>query len=96
MSAVFFAKFAQQLLEFTPKAIGFPLAKMPFSLKAKAISQLLELLLAEQAADDELGFLMDKWVAIRVEDINLAPPQRRITISSSCSENQFIYSHLNI
>lgn len=45
---------------------------MPFSLKAKAISLLLEVLLAEQAADDELGFLTDKWVVIRVEDINLA------------------------
>ncbi|MGI2150453.1 ubiquinone anaerobic biosynthesis accessory factor UbiT [Shewanella baltica] len=71
MSAVFSAKIAQQLLEFTPKAIGFPLAKLPFSFKAKAISQLLGLLLAEQAADDELGFLSDKWVAIRVEDLNL-------------------------
>lgn len=71
MSAVFSANIAKQLLTFTPKLVGFPLGKVPFSLKAKAISQLLGLLLAQQMADDELAFLADKWVAIRVEDLNL-------------------------
>lgn len=71
MSAVFSANVAKQLLTFTPKLMRFPLGKVPFSLKAKAISQLLGLLLAQQMADDELTFLVDKWVAIRVEDLDL-------------------------
>lgn len=71
MSAVFSAKLAKQLLEITPKLMSFPLAKVPFSLKAKVISQLLGLLLSSQAADDELDFLAGKWVAIRVEDLHL-------------------------
>ncbi|SIQ44464.1 Predicted lipid carrier protein YhbT, contains SCP2 domain [Shewanella morhuae] len=72
MSAVFSANLAKQLLEFTPKVIGFPLAKVPFSLKAKVISQLLRVLLAPQTHLDELNFLEDKWVAICVEDLQLA------------------------
>lgn len=71
MSAVFSANVAKQLLTFTPKLMRLPLGKVPFSLKAKAISQLLGLLLAQQMADDELTFLADKWVAIRVEDLEL-------------------------
>lgn len=72
MSAVFPANFAKQLLELTPKLIRFPLARVPFSVKAKVIRQLLGLLFASQAADDELGFLADQWVAIRVEDLDLS------------------------
>ncbi|MGL4515575.1 ubiquinone anaerobic biosynthesis accessory factor UbiT [Shewanella sp.] len=72
MSAVFSAKLAKQLLEFTPKLVRLPLATVPFKLKATAISQLLGLLLAEQAADGELEFLADKWVAIHVVDVNLS------------------------
>ncbi|MCU7993874.1 SCP2 sterol-binding domain-containing protein [Shewanella glacialipiscicola] len=72
MSAVFSANLAKQLLEFTPKLIGFPLAKVPFSFKAKAISQLLGVLLAPQTQTDELDFLANKWVAICVEDLQLA------------------------
>lgn len=71
MSAVFSANLAKQLLELTPKLIRFPLAKVPFSLKAKVLSQLLAQLLAPQAEDGELDFLADKWVAIRVEDLQL-------------------------
>lgn len=71
MSAVFSANLAKQVLELTPKLLGFPLAKVPFSLKAKVLSQLLAQLLAPQEQDGELDFLADKWVAIRVEDLQL-------------------------
>ncbi len=71
MSAVFTANLAKQLLELTPKLIRFPLARVPFSLKAKVLTQMLDLLLAQQAKDGELDFLEGKWVAIRVEDLNL-------------------------
>ncbi|MBW0278176.1 ubiquinone anaerobic biosynthesis accessory factor UbiT [Shewanella xiamenensis] len=71
MSAVFSANLAKQLLELTPKLIRLPLSKVPFSLKAKVLSQLLTQLLASQAEDGELDFLAGKWVAIRVEDLNL-------------------------
>lgn len=71
MSAVFSANVAKQLLTYTPKLMRLPLAKVPFSLKAKAISQILDLLLIQQTAEGELDFLADKWVAIRVEDLEL-------------------------
>lgn len=72
MSAVFPARFAKHVLQFTPTLLRLPLTKMPFSIKAKVISQLLTLLLAEQAKDDELVFLADKWVAITVTDLQLS------------------------
>ncbi|MCH1929088.1 SCP2 sterol-binding domain-containing protein [Shewanella sp. A25] len=71
MYAVFSANLAKELLTLTPKFVGLPLSKVPFSIKAKVISELLGLLLASQAEDGELDFLEGQWVAIRVEDLGL-------------------------
>lgn len=62
---------AVNILKFAPKALSQPLALVPFSLKAALLQRMLGLMLAEQAADGELDFLQDQWVAIEVEDLKL-------------------------
>lgn len=64
-------KLAQQILEIGPKAIARPLAIVPFELKAQLLKRILSILLAEQAADDELEFFDGRWVAINIEDLGL-------------------------
>lgn len=62
---------AKKILQVAPKALSKPLALVPFSVKADLLKRILGLVLAEQAADDELEFLQQRWVAIEVEDLNL-------------------------
>lgn len=62
---------AKKILNIGPKALSQPLAFIPFSLKADLLKRILGLMLAEQAQDDELEFLLDRWVAIEVEDLAL-------------------------
>ncbi|ACJ28055.1 Sterol-binding [Shewanella piezotolerans WP3] len=62
---------AKKILNIGPKALSQPLALIPFSLKADLLKRILTLMLAEQAKDDELEFLQDRWVAIEVEDLAL-------------------------
>ncbi|ABZ77655.1 Sterol-binding domain protein [Shewanella halifaxensis HAW-EB4] len=71
MQGFFPNKLAQQVLELGPKVIARPLSLVPFSLKADLLKRILTLLLAEQAQDDELEFLADRWVAVKVEDLGL-------------------------
>ncbi|PKG57909.1 SCP2 domain-containing protein [Shewanella sp. GutDb-MelDb] len=62
---------AEKILRIGPKVLSQPLALIPFSLKADLLKRILGLMLAEQAADDELDFLLDRWVAINIEDLGL-------------------------
>ncbi len=62
---------AKKILQAAPKALSKPLALIPFAVKADLLKRILGLVLAEQAADDELEFLQQRWVAIEVEDLSL-------------------------
>ncbi|MGB0895485.1 MAG: ubiquinone anaerobic biosynthesis accessory factor UbiT [Parashewanella sp.] len=63
---------SQQLLQRIPQVAQMSLRFVPFQLKAKAIKEMLAIILKEQMEDDELGFLNGKWVAIVVSDFNFA------------------------
>ncbi|ABV88335.1 ubiquinone anaerobic biosynthesis accessory factor UbiT [Shewanella pealeana] len=71
MQGFFPHKLAHKVLEIGPKVIAGPLAIVPFTLKAELLKRILGLLLAEQAADEELDFLDGRWVAIKIEDLGL-------------------------
>lgn len=62
---------AKQALKRVPKLAQRSLSVVPFVLKAKVITELLSVLMKEQMEDEELGFLADRWVAIKVTDFNL-------------------------
>ncbi|QQX79144.1 SCP2 sterol-binding domain-containing protein [Shewanella sp. KX20019] len=62
---------AEKILRIAPKALSQPLALIPFSLKADLLKRILGLMLAEQARDEELDFLLERWVAINIEDLGL-------------------------
>ncbi|GIU44959.1 SCP-2 sterol transfer family protein [Shewanella sairae] len=72
MQGFFPNKLAQQILDIGPKAIARPLGLIPFALKADLLKRILGLLLAEQAADEELDFLEGRWVAIYIKDLALS------------------------
>ena len=65
------ASAAKQLLTKIPvfAQVGFSI--VPFSLKAKAIVELLNVMMKEQMEDEELEFLEERWVRIEVTDFNL-------------------------
>jgi len=62
---------AKQLLVLGPKLIRCPLALVPFRVKAEVLERLLGLMFAEQAEDEDLEFLVGKWVAIDIADMGL-------------------------
>lgn len=72
MYTPFSGSVAKHLLSVGPKLIRTPLSLVPFKLKAELLSRLLQLVLKQQADDDELTFLSGRWVAINVEDMGLA------------------------
>ncbi|MFQ6371287.1 ubiquinone anaerobic biosynthesis accessory factor UbiT [Shewanella sp. YIC-542] len=63
---------AKNILVITPKVAAKPWVIIPFAVKSKILEQLLQQLFSEQIAEDELGFLTDKWVAIAVPDLQLS------------------------
>ncbi|WP_076412703.1 SCP2 domain-containing protein [Shewanella sp. UCD-KL12] len=63
--------FAKQLLTLAPKLVRTPLSLVPFKMKADILTRILALMLKQQAIDEELDFLSDRWVAIHVEDMGL-------------------------
>ena len=65
------ANVAKHLLQYGPKVIAKPLSIVPFSVKARVIEKLLNLLLAQQIEDDELDFLQQRWVKIDILDMDL-------------------------
>ncbi|WOT06037.1 ubiquinone anaerobic biosynthesis accessory factor UbiT [Shewanella youngdeokensis] len=62
---------ASKILDFGPKALSTPLVLIPFSLKAALLKRILDLVLAEQADDEELDFLSERWVAVNIDDLGL-------------------------
>ncbi|MBM7071699.1 SCP2 sterol-binding domain-containing protein [Shewanella sp. 202IG2-18] len=62
---------AKHILNKVPTVAQVSLAVIPFSFKAKAITELLKVMFKEQMEDEELEFLKDKWVRIEVKDFNL-------------------------
>ncbi|GGI73060.1 ubiquinone anaerobic biosynthesis accessory factor UbiT [Shewanella gelidii] len=71
MANIYTTQIAKRLLDIAPKIAKTPIGVVPFNLKAKAVQQLLTLILAEQAKDDELAFLCDNWVGICIQDLGL-------------------------
>lgn len=65
------SQIAQRLLTHGPKIVAKPLAFIPFNLKAQILNQILTPLFNEQAQDDELLFLQDRWVRVTVADMQL-------------------------
>ncbi|MCL1079583.1 SCP2 sterol-binding domain-containing protein [Parashewanella spongiae] len=63
---------AKQVLKRVPTIAQHSLSVVPFALKAKIITELLSVLMKEQMEDEELGFLIGRWVAIKVTDFNLS------------------------
>jgi len=66
------SRMAKELLVVVPKIAAKPLVMIPFAAKAKVIEQLLQHLLSEQIAADELEFLQGHWVAVSVADLQLS------------------------
>ena len=62
---------SKQLLTKIPVFAQTALTIVPFSLKAKIIKDLLNILMKEQMEVHELDFLKERWVAIDVKDFNL-------------------------
>lgn len=62
---------AKRILEIAPKVAKAPIGVAPFGLKAKVVQQLLQLILAEQAKEDELDFFCGNWVGICIKDLGL-------------------------
>ena len=65
-------EFAQHLLKNVPRVAAKPLQLFPFRLKGKILERLLSQLLSQQEEDEELDFLVGRWVAINIEDMQLA------------------------
>ncbi|NKF49735.1 SCP2 domain-containing protein [Shewanella sp. WXL01] len=72
MSQAITQKIAKDIFTFAPKLSRQTLALVPDKLKLDLLSQLLNLLLAEQIKLQELDFLQHKWVGIVVDDIGLS------------------------
>ncbi|WP_394129560.1 SCP2 domain-containing protein [Shewanella maritima] len=72
MANAFTHKMASDLLNVAPKMSRQTLAMVPDKLKFELLSRLVNLVLSEQIADEELDFLHGKWVGIVVEDIQLS------------------------
>ncbi|MBR9726497.1 SCP2 domain-containing protein [Shewanella intestini] len=72
MAQKFSEKLAQNIFSVTPKISRQTLALVPDKLKFELLSQLLNLLLAEQIKMQELAFLENKHVGIIVDDIKLS------------------------
>ncbi|MCG9696047.1 SCP2 sterol-binding domain-containing protein [Shewanella sp. Isolate11] len=66
------ANVAENVLRYGPKAMAKPLAIVPFSVKARVIEKILDQLMAQQIADEELDFLKQRWVKIEIQDMNLS------------------------
>lgn len=66
------ANTAQHLLQFGPQVMAKPLTIVPFTVKARILEKLLNLLMAEQIEDDELLFLQQRWVNIDIVDMKLS------------------------
>ncbi|QYK00467.1 ubiquinone anaerobic biosynthesis accessory factor UbiT [Shewanella psychrotolerans] len=66
------ANAAKHLLQYGPKMIAKPLFIVPFSVKARVLEKLLNLLLTQQIEDDELDFLQQRWVKIDILDMALS------------------------
>ena len=62
---------AKQMLTTIPTVAQVGLSLVPFSFKAKAIVELLNIMMKEQMEDEELDFLEQRWVRIVVTDFNL-------------------------
>jgi predicted lipid carrier protein YhbT len=63
---------AKHLLQYGPRAIAKPLAIVPFSVKARVLEKLLDLLMAQQIEEGELAFLQQRWVRVDIIDMDLS------------------------
>lgn len=71
MASNFKVKLAKGILDFTPKFMATPIALMPFPVKAAIIERMLKLILSQQQQDDELDFLQQKFIGIKIPDLCL-------------------------
>ncbi|MGI2175652.1 ubiquinone anaerobic biosynthesis accessory factor UbiT [Shewanella ulleungensis] len=71
MAQAFQQRLSEHILHFAPQVSRRSIAIVPVKIKMALITQMLNLVLAEQVNSGELAFLNDKSVGICVDDIDL-------------------------
>lgn len=54
-----------------PKILAFPTQYLPFSLQHKCLQEALSRVFEEAIEDGDIDFLEDKWLQVRITDLNL-------------------------
>lgn len=52
------------------RSAALPLTKLPFAVQKRIFQTLLEHVFSEAIRDGDLDFLNDRWLAVRIEDLN--------------------------
>lgn len=67
----FLGRIHSQFVDKAPQMLGMTLQCIPFSVKKRAIEQLLQLQFKHSLEDGELDFLENRWLKIQVVDLQL-------------------------
>ena len=81
MAGDFKMRLAKGILDISPKLVSKPLGLLPFMVKSQLIERILTLILAQQQQDDELAFLNDRHIGIKVIDLSLS---FEVTFDGNC------------
>lgn len=89
------AQLHHQLVKLGPQVLRVPAQTVPFAVQRVLLENALNTLLASSIEDEELDFLIDKWLKVCISDLNLAwcmtLQQNRIVVADANQSHDVLF-----